>query len=94
MLKHKIVKLNENNKNYAPIYGLPRGICSQTAPPGRDFGIDNDPLCPPFWEIIEKSFHKGWEIDSKFRPKGGEIVFLKTEMSKLSLGSPSIPPIN
>jgi len=39
-------------------------------------------------EIIEKSSQKGWEFDTKFRPKGGEIALLKTEMSKI----PWVPP--
>jgi len=38
-----------------------------------------------YQEIIEKSFQKGREFDTKFRPKGGEIVLWKTE---ISLGLP------
>jgi len=37
-----------------------------------------------YQEIIEKSFLMGWEFDTKCRPKGGEIVLLKTEMSKFN----------
>jgi len=33
-------------------------------------------------EIIEKSFQKGREFDTKCRPKGGQNVLWKTEMSK------------
>jgi len=35
-----------------------------------------------YQEIIEKSFQKRQEFDTKFSPKGGEIVLSKTEMLK------------
>jgi len=48
-----------------------------------------------YQEIIEKSFLMGWEFDTKYRPKGEEIFFLQTEMSKfpgVRLPPPPPPP--
>jgi len=61
--------------------GKPWGICPQNLKSSTREGIWAFITIPFFschlnnyQEIIEKSFQKGWEFDTKCRPKGGEII--------------------
>jgi len=76
--------------------GNPREFVLKLLHQGRDFGIDNDPLFVRHFETLSinhwEKLPKEREFDTKFRPKSGEIVLLKTDMSKFPLGYP--PPLS